>query len=92
MPFDGSVTPKAEAPAKQDDAPPPKEPSERLAETLRATRVKFLGELKTEAPEEASLYRDLQEELLREHPRHEPLLLERLRRLDGDKRKDKLKV
>ena len=90
-----SVPPKAETPKSPIDAdppPPPKTPQERLDETLRSAQVKFLEGLKSDDSAEADLYSSLQHSLLSQHPKHEPLLLERLRRLDGEKRKEHLQV
>lgn len=41
---------------------------------------------------ESMLLHLVQAELLKEHPEHEPLLLERLKRLDGNKRQEHLQV
>jgi tripeptidyl-peptidase-2 len=53
---------------------------DRLAESLRDARVKFLRELKCESEEEKAAYAQLQAQLLADFPGHLPLLLEALQR------------
>ena len=81
------VPPKAEAPKSEEPPPVPKPAKERLDEALLNAKVKFLVELKDSSAADQELYQELQEQLLQEHPKHEPLLLERLRRLAGNAKK-----
>lgn len=85
------VPAKYEAPKQDDPAsqPVPKGAQERLDEALLNARVKFLEGLKSDKPEEQALYDQLQQQLLADKPKHEPLLLEQLRRKADAAAKDK---
>lgn len=58
----------------------PKKFEARLAEALRDAQVNLLKELKCESEDEKGAYDELQAQMVRDHPAHLPLLLERLQR------------
>lgn len=85
-----TVAPK---PAEPPDAPEPKEEktaAQKAAEAIRDARVAQLAALRD--PNDAAVFDAIAADVLREFPDHLPVLLEQLRRADGDKRKDDLRA
>ena len=66
-----------------------KSAEEKLGEAIRDTKVKFLKDLKTDTPEQETLYQSTRAELLTAYPAHMPLLLEGLSRTSETASKEK---
>ncbi len=74
--------------ASDDDDEDEQTPAEELAEAVRDFKVERLAKLHGE--DERALFDQVAEEILRDFPNHLPVLVERLRRADGDDREENL--
>lgn len=70
---------------KDDD---PRSELEKLAEAVRDLRVSKLANLRGEKDREA--FEKLADEILKDYPNHLPVLVEKLKRLDDDKREERV--
>ncbi|GLC44539.1 hypothetical protein PLESTB_000062200 [Pleodorina starrii] len=67
----------------KDDKAADKAPAEKLNEAIRDAKIKVMKELKLSEPDQAELYDKLFSELRASYPGHLPLLLEHLKKMDG---------
>lgn len=79
-----SATPEKKDEPKDDD---PRTELEKVAEAVRDLKVSKLAGLSDEKHGEA--FAKLADEILKEHPNHLPVLVEKLKRLDDDKREER---